>query len=231
MKLSPHTHTQMLLFSSLSSCVLTENWKVLNLKGQKESVCHLAQPFGTAQVLTCYSVTSTENTFGWRIFSGKASNAEPKTSMSLFLILNAFWKMHAVLCSSRILPTQAAEWLVSEVDIPGLDAAVFMYFAQILTDSVRSFTEVTIVSRFLGTLPHHPKKTYRWQRLKKKIPENSREHYYKQLRWHPPSSCAGLPCVPLLVSFIRVENMSCQKATLLTLLISEVIHYCFDQLH
>lgn len=66
---------------------------------------------------------------------------------------------------------------------------------------------------------------------KKKIPENSREHYYKQLRWHPPSSCAGLPCVPLLVSFIRVENMSCQKATLLTLLISEVIHYCFDQLH
>lgn len=168
MKLSPHTHTQMLLFSSLSSCVLTENWKVLNLKGQKESVCHLIQPFGTAQVLTCYSVTSTENTFGWRIFSGKASNAEPKTSMSLFLILNAFWKMHAVLCSSRILPTQAAEWLVSEVDIPGLDAAVFMYFAQILTDSVRSFTEVTIVSRFLGTPPHHPKKTYRWQRLKKK---------------------------------------------------------------
>lgn len=180
MKLSPHTHTQMLLFSSLSSCVLTENWKVLNLKGQKESVCHLAQPFGTAQVLTCYSVTSTENTFGWRIFSGKASNAEPKTSMSLFLILNAFWKIHAVLCSSRILPTQAAEWLVSEVDIPGLDAAVFMYFAQILTDSVRSFTEVTIVSRFLGTLPHHPKKNISLAETeKKKIPENSREHYYK----------------------------------------------------
>lgn len=169
----------MLLFSSLSSCVLTENWKVLNLKGQKESVCNLAQPFGTAQVLTCYPVTSTENTFGWRFFSGKASNGELKTSMSLFLILNAFWKIHAVICSSRILPTQAAEWLISEVDIPGLDAAVFMYFAQILTDSVRSFTEVTIVSRFLGTPSHHPKKTYRWQRLKKKIPENSREHYYK----------------------------------------------------
>lgn len=122
--------------------------------------------------------------------SGKAPNAELKTHV-LILIPNAFWKIRLVLYSSRILPTQAAEWLVSEVDIPGLDAVVFMYFAQILIDSMRSFIEVTTVSKFLGTPPHLPPKTYCWQRLKK-IPENSREHYYGQLWWHPPSLCSGL---------------------------------------